>query len=243
MELYIIRHAQSTNNVSMIYNSSDRVADPPLTELGFQQAEVVAHYLATSHDIDRWVDQIPDGQESPKGFRFTKLYCSPMLRTLQTALPISRALNLQAELWVDLHEHGGLHLDYGDERGIVGFPGLARSAIQAQFAGFHLPASITDEGWYNPAQKAEDIGGCMARAVRVANMLRAQAAFSECIALVTHGTFTDTLLKALFNLLPNHSLRFSHYNTAITRLDFQADGLVKLRYLNRVAHLPPDMVS
>jgi 2,3-bisphosphoglycerate-dependent phosphoglycerate mutase len=243
VELYIIRHAQSTNNVSMIYNSSDRVADPPLTELGFRQAEAVAHYLATAHDIDRWVDQIPDGQESLKGFQFTKLYCSPMLRTLQTCLPISRALNLQAELWVDLHEHGGLHLEYADERGVVGFPGLTRGAIQTEFAGFYLPNSITEEGWYDPAQKAEDIGGCMGRAVRVANTLRAQAASNERIALVTHGTFTDTLLKALFNLLPNHSMRFSHYNTAITRLDFQADGLVKLRYLNRVAHLSPDMVS
>lgn len=243
MELYIIRHAQSTNNVSMLYNPADRVADPPLTELGFRQADVTAHYLATTPDIDRWVDQIPDGQELPEGFQFTKLYCSPMLRTLQTCLPISRALNLMADVWVDLHEHGGLNLDYGDERGIVGFPGLTRSTIQAQFAGFHIPDSITEHGWYDPAQKAEDIGGCMGRAVRVANMLRAQAASDERIALVTHGTFADLLLKALLNMLPNHGLRFSHYNTALTRLDFREDGVMKLGYVNRVAHLPPDMVS
>lgn len=243
MELYIIRHAQSTNNVSMLYNYTDRVADPPLTELGFRQADAVAHYLATTPDLDRWVDQIPDGQKLPIGFQFTKVYCSPMLRTLQTCLPISRTLSIKPELWVDIHEHGGLHMDYGDERGIVGFPGLTRSEILTQFAGFHIPDVVTEDGWYDPARKAEDIGACMGRAVEVAHALHRQAATNERIALVTHGTFADVLLKALLNLLPGHALRFNHYNTAITRLDFQPDGLIKLRYLNRVAHLPPDMVS
>ncbi|MEZ4668626.1 MAG: histidine phosphatase family protein [Anaerolineae bacterium] len=243
MELYIIRHAQSTNNVSMIYNSTDRVADPPLTELGFRQAETVAHYLSTTHDIDRWVDQIPESNQLPHGFNFTKLYCSPMLRTLQTCLPISRKLNMEAEVWVDLHEHGGIHLDYGDVRGVVGFPGLGRTAIQDQFTGFHVPPLITDDGWYNPAHKAEDIATCMGRAVRVAHAIRQHTSTNERIALVTHGTFTDVLLKSLLNMLPNHTMRFSHYNTAITRLDFSPDGHVKLRYLNRIAHLPPDMVS
>ena len=53
----------------------------------------------------------------------------------------------------------------------------------------------------------------------------------------------DTLLKALFNQLPSHHLWYHHYNTAITRIDFDEEGRLHLRYLNRIDHLPPDLVS
>jgi hypothetical protein len=33
------------------------------------------------------------------------------------------------------------------------------------------------------------------------------------------------------------------YNTAITRIDFVEHDRALLRYVNRVAHLPPEMVS
>src|ERR1044071_6058944 len=126
MELYIIRHGQSTNNVSMIYDAKDREADPPLTDLGQKQAAKVADYLANAEDFDHWFERNTEDRENKRGFAPPRLYCSPMLRTLQTSQPIAKALNLNPEVWPDLHEHGGLHLDTGDERGILGFPGLGR---------------------------------------------------------------------------------------------------------------------
>src|SRR5262245_43708583 len=102
MELYIIRHGQSTNNVSMIYDAKDREADPPLTDLGQKQAAKVADYLANMTNFDQWVDRKTEDRENKQGFGLTRLYCSPMLRTLQTSLPIAKALNMQPEVWPDL---------------------------------------------------------------------------------------------------------------------------------------------
>ena len=243
MELFIIRHGQSTNNVSMIYDARDREADPPLTELGVRQAAKVATYLATGENFDHWVERKTEDRETMQGFGITRLYCSPMLRTLQTTLPISKALNLQPEIWPDLHEHGGLHLDTGDERGILGFPGLGRSAINEQFPGYILHDSITEAGWYDFSHGVEDIASAMARAIRVANVLRAQANSQQRIGLIIHGTFADALIKALLNMLPNHEVYFLMYNTAITRIDFRRDGKTVPRFMNRVEHLAPDEVS
>ncbi len=243
MELYIIRHGQSTNNVSMIYDAKDREADPPLTELGQKQAAKVAEYLAKGENFDHWVERKTEEHETMQGFGITRLFCSPMLRTLQTTLPISKALDMHPEVWPDLHEHGGLHLDTGDERGILGYPGLNRSAMMEQFPGYVLHDSITDAGWYDYSRGVEDLASAMARAIRVAGVLKSQANSQQRIAIVIHGTFADALIKALMNALPNHEMYFLMYNTGITRIDFRRDGRMVPRYMNRVAHLLPDEVS
>ncbi len=243
MELFIIRHGQSTNNVSMIYDARDREADPPLTDLGQKQAAKVADYLAKGENFDHWVDRKTEERETMEGFGITRLYCSPMLRTLQTSLPISKALNIQPEVWPDLHEHGGLHLDYGDERGIQGFPGLGRTAMLEQFPGYVVPETIADEGWYDFSHGVEDISSAMARAIRVASVLKSQSNSLQRIAIVIHGTFADALVKALMNILPNHDLYFLMYNTGISRIDFRRDGRMVPRFMNRVEHLLPEEVS
>ena len=233
MQLYIIRHGQSTNNASL---EANRVQDPALTDLGKQQAERVAQYLANCPDPS-------PSQNGHKGFGITRLYCSPMLRTLQTAQPISAALGLQPEVWVDIHEHGGIFMEYEDERGIVGFPGLTRAEIMEQFGDYLLPEVITNEGWWNPARGMESYVESQARAIIVADALYRQRAIPERIALVTHGTFADNLIKALFEQLPGRRLGYHHYNTGISRIDFFGDSNLGLVYLNRIDHLPPDLVS
>ncbi len=243
MELYIIRHAQSTNNVSMLYDGMNREVDPPLTELGLQQAQLLAHHLANAHNIDLWIEQTPDTREVTRGFGINQLYCSPMKRALQTCQPIAKTLKLVPEVWVDIHEHGGMYKDYGQKRGIVGYSGMSRAEIQQMFPNFSLGEDVTDLGWYDPDGGAEDIAGCQARAIRVANALQEKANTNKRIALVTHGTFSDCLVKALLSLLPGHDVRFNHYNSAITRVDFLEDGKTVLRYTNRVNHLKPELTS
>ena len=112
-----------------------------------------------------------------------------------------------------------------------------------QFPGYVVHESITDAGWYDFSHGVEDIASAMARAIRVANVLKAQANSQQRIALVIHGTFADALIKALLNLLPNHELYFLMYNTGITRIDFRRDGKIVPRYTNRVEHLAADEVS
>jgi len=243
MELYIIRHGQSTNNLTMITNVQDRVADPPLTDLGQQQAEALARHLQSGLNPDRIIDGAYGRSDTQPGFGITQLYCSPMCRTLQTCQPISRALRLQPHVWIEIHEHGGIFLDHQDERGVVGMPGMTRSEILASFPDYQLPDAITEAGWWNAALGEEDLPSAQARAIRVAAALREQADRPDRIAIVTHATFADCLLKALLNQLPTTRHFFAHYNTAISRVDFLDAHHLRLRFTNRVDHLPPEMIS
>ena len=235
MELYIIRHAQSTNQV--LENRKDRHFDPPLTDLGKRQAEILARHLAegtqrepSAADDHAW-----------RGYGITYLYCSPMWRALQTAQPVGQTLGLAAKVWIDIHEQGGIYLDHGESGGIVGYPGKTRSEILEDFPNYILPEGITEQGWWN--QGKEDREACIGRAVKVAQELHKRSASDERIAIVSHAAFIDALLKTIFNQLPSHRLWYHQRNTAISRIDFGSDGSLHIRYLNRVDHLPAELVS
>jgi broad specificity phosphatase PhoE len=77
----------------------------------------------------------------------------------------------------------------------------------------------------------------------VAETLRQWATSDERIAIVTHGDFSNGLLHALFNLAPERGVYYHHPNTAISRIDFQGDGRLDVRYVSRVDHLPPELIS
>lgn len=247
MEVYIIRHGQSVNN-ALMEDQHLRVADPDLTPLGVQQAERVAKFLAEAPDLEQMVRHSIDSDERKAATRpqeITHLYCSPMRRALQTAQPIARALGLRVNVWVDIHEHGGIFLE---EDGVVtGLGGMTRSQIAEEFPDYELPETITDAGWWGSASGMEDISGVYARAARVALDLRARAQSPKTrgdkVALVAHGMFIDALLKAFLNNLPSNRYFHWHYNTAVSRVDLIEDGVVLVRYVNRVDHLPPDLVT
>ena len=80
MELFIIRHGQSLNNVTMKNNQHDREADPSLTELGHQQAEAVAEYLKSGLNLETIVGFPPNDRDIHTGLGITHLFCSAMLR-------------------------------------------------------------------------------------------------------------------------------------------------------------------
>jgi 2,3-bisphosphoglycerate-dependent phosphoglycerate mutase len=246
MELYIIRHGQSVNN-ALMEDARLRVHDPELTETGHQQAERVARYLAKSTNLEDLV-RIPvndTARQNGHRHRITHLYCSAMHRALQTARPIGQALGLKPEIWLEIHEHGGIYLE--KEGVITGHGGRTRAEIVAEFPDYVLPETITEAGWWPTDNGAEDISACQARAIRVAAELRARAADEmtrhDVVALVSHGGFIDCLLKALLNNLPGSTHYYSHYNTAITRVDFIDDGTLILRCTNRIEHLPPELVT
>ncbi len=244
MKLFIIRHAQSTNNALPPESEPrDRVCDPALTELGRRQAELLAEHVATGKnpELSSWVSVEATASHNRRGYNITKLYCSAMHRALQTAWPIAQVLGLEPEIWLDIHEHGGIYLDHGDERGVVGYPGRSRSEILAEFPTCVVPATLTEEGWWRGGQ--EDWPTCHGRAIKVAAALKARAASEERIAIVSHGGFIDALIKALINQSPSPHIFFYNFNTALSRIDFRADGRLDVRYLNRLDHLPLEMVS
>lgn len=236
MRLYLIRHGQSVNNALIEEDryDQDRVDDPPLTETGERQAQLAADYLETILDA-------PGRAGEPVGI--THLYCSAMKRALQTAQPISRALGVKPEVWVDIHEIGGIFLAGEDDR-VEGFPGLTRAQIEEEFPGTTLPEAVTEAGWWDVSVGRETPAAFVSRAVRVTLALRERAHTSERIALVTHGAFMDALIKAILNQAPGHpdDLFYGHYNTGMTRIDFnEGRSALSIHYMNRVAHLSPEL--
>ncbi len=232
MRLYLIRHGQSYNNA--LADIRQRKHDPELTTLGEEQAQYAADYLG-QHQQDHIVDE---------PFAITHLYCSAMYRALQTAHPISQALGLPAQVWINIHEGGGIFLT--DDEGVTtGYTGMTRSQIQAQFPDYVLPDELGEDGWWDPKQGEETLAGFTNRALTTALELRERAKSDEQIALVAHAGFLDRLLKALFNSLPDipRTHFYAHYNTGITRLDFVDRDRVRLHYLNQVEHLPADKRS
>jgi 2,3-bisphosphoglycerate-dependent phosphoglycerate mutase len=240
MRLYLIRHAQSANNA--LLDQRQRVYEPELTDLGVQQAACLAEYLATQPEMPTGVfgnERYANDQQ----YRFTHLYCSPMIRAMETARPIAQALGLEPSVWTSIHEIGGLFLE--DEEGkSTGFAGPSRQQLLERFPGYTLPDEILDSGWWKVEAGRETTADYMARGVKLAIALRDRAQTEDRIALVMHGAFMDILIKALLNQLPGKpfDMFYAHYNTAITRFDF-ADGMdgMRLHYLNRVEHLAHDI--
>ena len=234
-QIYLIRHGQSSNNA--IADQRQRTADPGLTHSGHAQAQRVARHLKEQADKT----DLRDGRSGVVGHGIERLYCSAMLRTLQTAQPIGAALGLAPEVWLDVHESGGIWLDSQDGRGPIGHAGVRRSELAARFPGFRVPDAVTESGWWNrPFERPEQM---VARAARVADAIRSRLAQAEGrSAIVSHGTFLNMLIAHLTAGGPVAGVFFSNHNTAISRLDFD-DDRVMLRYLNRIDHLPPELVT
>lgn len=131
MHLLLIRHGQSENNAfaaqSVETYQQGRKPDPELTELGRRQAQA----------LGKWI-----GSVSP---RPTKLYASPMMRTIQTADPVAEALDLPIIINDLIFERPGpVQIVDGVE---TGHPGSPRSALSAITDRAVFPESITEEGW------------------------------------------------------------------------------------------------
>jgi len=240
MDLFIIRHGESANNA--LANIKDRQVDPPLTDLGEQQAEKLARFL-----MDGYIPELTDPNAANnkikmrQGFGITSLYVSPMYRTLQTVQPVAESLGLDPMVWVDLHEEGGMYLNHGTGKGLVGYPGLTRQEIATEFGSYKLPENVTDAGWWNKSHEGTD--DFMRRAERVSESLKRMVLEEDNVALITHGAFIDMLLKALLGQMSSRLIRFRHHNTGITRVNLRDDGALEFLSLNQVVHLDTHLVS
>ena len=229
MDLFLIRHGESTNNV--LTDVSQRVADPELTAKGRVQAERVAAYLAEGLHL------APAEREEDRPF-FDRLYCSAMIRALHTAQAIEQAMESKSEIWVAIHEMGGIYLDHGGERGTVGYPGLTRAEIAARFPTSVAPAEVGEDGWWDAGMETEQ--QAQRRATGVAADLLARAGEETRVGLVTHGGFISLLLSALSYQALDDGSYYGHENTAITRIAL-APGDTVIKYINRTEHLPDEL--
>jgi 2,3-bisphosphoglycerate-dependent phosphoglycerate mutase len=254
MHLYLIRHAQSANNelYARTGGIDGRHPDPPLTELGHQQARLLAGFLAAAPQ------PLPAGAElvwryaerhDRRGFGLTHLYCSLMIRSIQTAAYIADTTGLAPVAWPELHERGGLHqVDEatGEE---IGVPGPNSAWFQSKYPGLVLPEGLGEPGWWN--RPKETVAEAVPRAGGVwERLLERHGDSDDHVALVIHGGFFQSLLTVLLSngdeltapRLNERHVGFGMSNTSICRFEINA-GVIMMRYLNRVDHLPDELIT
>lgn len=244
MQLYYLRHAESTNNRLYRLTGADdgRVCDPEITDLGREQARRLAEVLAAP--------AAPAGPFDPQnraGFGLTHLYCSLMARAVATGAILADRLGLPLQAWADWHEEGGVILADPATGEVRGEPGHNRAWFAQHYPALVLPDSLGEAGWWD-RRPLESPEARLARAHRALAELRARhGGTADRVGVVSHGGFITHVIAALHGrttpaigpAATSHLLN----NCAITRLDFAPDGRAEVIYQNRADFLPTELVT
>jgi broad specificity phosphatase PhoE len=187
--------------------------DPPLTELGIKQARWTALRF--------------------RGVRLNRIYASPFLRAIQTAEIIADELDMFFHLWPLLAEHEPANPACG----------IGRSKILSDFPRAVADEGITEDGWRKGNFQGESEEEAYERAGEVERILREEFEETDsAVLLISHGTFGAILISKLLGAPPCGYTRFSQHNCCISLIELKP-GMAKLRYHNRVSHLPPEAIT
>jgi 2,3-bisphosphoglycerate-dependent phosphoglycerate mutase len=242
MQLYFIRHGQSENNQLWVQTGSSegRSEDPDLTETGRKQAQRLAEFLAAPGVSQAGLPPKYDGHDV-YGFQLSHLYCSPMIRAIETGWVIARAVGLPLVTWVDLHEVGGIHQPDPETGERLGLPGKRRSYFTEKYPELVLPDTLRDDGWWNRPYETREERPSRARRF-LTELLARHGDSQDRVAVVSHGGFYNHVMRAILELPPGISPWFSINNTAITRIGFEEEQ-IWISYTNRVDFLPPELIT
>lgn len=180
-ELILIRHGEIDANVKRLWHGT---TDSELNQLGQQQAAALGEKIHYKYS------------------NITKVYCSPLKRTLNTAQAVAKGLNQAPELCPDLIEFG-----------IGEFEGTSHSDLQNVHGFFTQIAESQDFA----LPGGESVNGVSQRMNRAFKSLVAQHS-GERIALVGHGAAFGILLACLLDGKPFPFFERHLSNTGIAHL-------------------------
>ena len=240
MELYFIRHGQSANNALYDRTGSwqGRSHDPELTDIGKRQAEHLARFLRQANPGTATNGWDP---HNVSGFGITHVYTSLMMRAVQTGSIVAEALGLPLMAWEDIHENGGLYVEYEGTEEKIGQAGPTRAELAARFPNLVLPARLGEAGWWNRPYEDEEIWSIRARRF-LGDLTAKHGSTNDRVAAISHGGFYRQFLLAWLNAPITDGCWFALNNTGITRIDFY-DGTIGLVYANRVDFIPRDLIT
>ena len=242
MQLYFIRHGQSANNLlwDQTGSSKGRSVDAELTQAGRKQAELAARFLRRANPSDAAREE--RDFYNAAGFGITHLYSSLMVRAVATGSVIAETLDLPLVAWEDLHEVGGIYREDAQTGERIGQPGTSRAYFEAHYPRLVFDGSGSCEvGWWN--RPPEELEQAAVRAQRfLHDLMERHGEQDDRVAVVSHGAFYNTLLRAILKVGDEGNCWFILNNTGISRFDFR-NRRVELVYLNRLDHLPPDLIS
>jgi 2,3-bisphosphoglycerate-dependent phosphoglycerate mutase len=248
MQLYFIRHAQSVNNAHWGDEGYQESHDPELTKIAKSQVQYLTTYFSENQRLDETVDWNPKNR---RGFGITHIYTSLMVRAVETALPVARAIDLPLVSWPDIHETGGIFSRLpGDE--MAGLPGKPRSYFESHYPELILPDWLDEKGWWQ-SRPFETHEHRQPRAERVWKELLTRHAdqdgqAEQRVALFSHGGFFMNLLTAALEIEMRRVKEFEHEywflmnNCGITRLDV-TNGRVLVMYVNQTDFLADHLIT
>lgn len=241
MQLYFIRHAQSTNNHlwEQTKTSNGRSMDPELTEKGWRQARQLAKHLA-KYQLPRLNET--NNTQNKFGYGLTHLYTSLMVRAVATGCQVARALNMPLRGWVDLHEEGGIYMSDPDSGGRLGYPGKNQAYFAEHYPELLLEDGLARDGWWNrPYEAQEEVPTRVRRFYN--ELIDKHGDTNDRVAVFSHGGFFNAFMHHILGVPSStENTWFVMNNTAITRIDFNA-GEIIVAYMNRVDFLPADMIT
>lgn len=238
MHLFYIRHGQSANNFLFDTTGGDdgRVMDPELTSLGVAQAARVAESLRCGQPLLRTNGIVN------VGYGITHLYSSLMVRAAHTGQVIAQVIDLPLRGWTDLHEGGGIFLEDPVSGELNGYSGSTYAELSARIPELVWPDDARQDGWWNRPFEPREARAVRARRV-LDELLRRHGGSDDRVAFVSHGGFFYHFMCTALNLPDPREIWFHMSNTAITCLEFSDRQGVGIRYLNRIDHLPREMVT
>ncbi|MDY6866778.1 MAG: histidine phosphatase family protein [Chloroflexota bacterium] len=241
MQLYFIRHGQSTNNAIMDNVGDEylvhRVTDPDLTAIGEKQAKLAAKLLAKPAKHDGFDPQ------NRNGFGITHLYCSLMTRAVKTGLAISKETGVPLKAWPEAHETGGVfESDMQDGEPIfTGRPGKGKSYFEKEFPELIIPDDLPETGWWNKEKEPRENYQKRAQAI-IDRLVEEHGGNKDRVGIITHGGIFTRILTALFDIQAEHYW-FLMNNCAVSRIDIHEEGRFTLMYMNKVDYLPDDLIT
>jgi 2,3-bisphosphoglycerate-dependent phosphoglycerate mutase len=223
----VIRHGQSTNNLLWEQTASEagRHPDTPLTPVGHTQARLLGEAVAAG--LLPWPIDV--------------LYCSLMMRAVQTAAPLAETLDLPLRGHPLLFEVGGPYDVDGATGEPIPFPGSSASELSAASPRLVLPECAGEDGWYDaPLEPVEAVPG---RAAAVVAQLREAHPDDHTVALVSHGYFSQFLFRKFLGIQAMTGWVEIH-NASLTLYEDRpgAPGMRALR-TNWSPHLPEQLVT
>lgn len=165
-----------------------------------------------------------------EGAKIDAVLSSPLVRTVKTAAAVASAAdgNLQIEIVPELIEKGST----------PGYYGLSINELKKYYNNLILCKdkihSLPIDG-----DETESKEECIARARDVVDYIKNRFNYGKKIVIVSHGTFAINFNQAAMGIFDEYNFRFTTYNTAVTKIKFQSDGVKRISFQNDVSHLIP----
>ncbi len=201
MLLFLIRHGETLPNLRREFQGTGNF---PLTNKGAFQAKQIASFF----------DEIP----------LNALYASPMIRAMETAIPLAQAKGLEPISIPAFHE-----VDCGRWEGVSFLKILADE-------GELLRKWLTDGK--TPAPGGESLGDVYQRInAPLHEVVDRHRHSSDNVAIVAHGAVNRTIICHLLGIPPDRAFCFDQENACISQFVLDDPYPPKLAMLNSTVHL------